>query len=140
MKHAVPVEDMAFEVNEAERVFDFINLSFGAFLSAYIGLKLAQGGLDGTQSVRIAALLVEISFVGLSLRGLGIPLIRGGATVKHFVASIVTLAAGAVAYVLTCRELDYSMEVMGVIGLGWLLAPVICLIPLTLRRWIKIYD
>ncbi|MBB4640000.1 hypothetical protein [Rhizorhapis suberifaciens] len=131
---------MAFEAQEAERVFDFVNLTFGAFLSAYLGVQLAQSPPDFDRVIRIGALLVEIGFVGLSLRSLGIALIRGISTTKFTVASATALMTGGAAYVLTCRELGYPMTIMGVIGLAWLTAPLIGLIPLIFRRWIKIYD
>lgn len=132
--------DMSFEVQEAERVFDFVNLTFGAFLSAYIGVQLAQSTPDFDKMLKIGALLIEIGFSGLSLRSLGIALIRGISTIKFSLASFLALIAGGTAYVLTCRELDYSMTVMGVIGVAWLLAPLIGVIPLISRRWINIYD
>lgn len=135
-----PNDDMDFEIQEAERVFDFVNLTFGAFLSAYIGLQLAQSVPDFSKAIRIGALLIEIGFIGLSLRSLGLALIRGISTIKFTASSLFALATGSVAYVLTCRELDYSMTVMGVIGFAWLVAPMIGLIPLISRRWIKIYD
>ena len=133
-------DDMSFEAHEAERVFDFVNLSFGAFLSAYIGIKLSQSEPSSAEAIKIAALLIVVAFVGLSLRGLGLPLILGTATLKHSLSALVTLIAGGFAYLTVCRELGYSLEVMGPIGLGWLIAPAILMIPLILRRWIKIYD
>nr|WP_140404533.1 hypothetical protein [Sphingomonas sp. CDS-1] len=132
--------DMSFEVQEAERVFDFVNLTFGAFLSAYIGVQLAQSTPDFDKMLRIGALLIEIGFSGLSLRSLGIALIRGNSTVKFSLSSLLSLIAGGTAYVFTCQELGYSMTVMGVIGIAWLAAPLIGVIPLISRRWIKIYD
>lgn len=137
---AVVDDDMSFEAHEAERVFDFVNLSFGAFLSAYIGIRLSQSEPSSAEAIKIAALLVIVAFVGLSLRGLGLPLILGTVTLKHSLSAVATLIAGGFAYLAVCRELGYSLELMGTIGLGWLIAPVILMVPLVLRRWIKIYD
>src|SRR3569833_4381210 len=125
-------EDMSFEVNEAERVFDFVNLAFGAFLSAYLGIKLAQSP-DQIDMARMVGLLIIVAFVGLSLRGLGIPLITGIATLKHSITSLVTLVAGGAGYVIVCRDLGFPLSIMGPIGIGWLLAPLIAVIPLILR-------
>ena len=133
-------DDMSFEAHEAERVFDFVNLSFGAFLSAYIGIRLSQSEPSTAEAVKIAALLIVVAFVGLSLRGLGLPLILGIATLKHSISAVVTLIAGGFAYLEVCRELGYSLQLMGTIGLGWLIAPIVLMVPLILRRWIKIYD
>lgn len=133
-------EDMKFEVHEAERAFDFVNVTFGAFLGAFLGYEFAQAEPTSWLAIRIAALLVTISFTALALRGFGLPLILGTATFKHSVSSIVTLAFGVIAFVAVCSELDYSVEFMGVIGLSWLVAPLLVMLPLAARRWIKIYE
>ena len=132
--------DMRFEAGEAERVFDFVNVAFGAFLGAFLGVELAGSDLTPFLAVRLAVLLVVIAFVGLSLRGLCLPLIHGHSTLRHSLASIVTLSVGAIAFLATCSELGYPIGTMSIIGGGWLLAPLIGVIPLMARRWIHVYD
>ncbi len=133
-------EDMTFEANEIERGFDFANVSFGAFLSAYLGIQLADNPPTLHEMIRIAFLLFVIALLGHSMRTLALSLVNSTQTIKYILSVACVFVFGIVSYSYLCFELSYPIVVMASLGIAWLSTCLFISIMMISRRWIKIYD
>lgn len=133
-------EDMGFEANEIERGFDFANVSFGAFLSAYLGVQLASSPPTLPVMIKISCLLGVVALLGHSLRILAITFVHGLQTTKHTLATVFVFFFGVASYSLISIELSYQTVVMASLGIGWLSTCLLISFLMISRRWIKIYD
>ncbi len=140
MVEMTSTDNMDFEAHEIERGFDLANLTFGAFLGAYMGFQLTQKEPTSYEMFVIACLLGAIALTAHALRSFAVIFVRGNGTTRHTIFSVVTFFLGCATYTLIIRELDYPIAVMGTIGVGWISTCALVSGLMISRRWIKIYD
>ena len=133
-------QDMVWEAKEFDRAVDYVNVLFGALLSAYLGVVLSQSPGDGALAARVCFMLGLLAIIGLNWRSISHSLLHGIETVRHSIVATLAIVASILALRSLFIHTGIGTGALRTILLCWAITAVVITIGIIARRWIKIYE